>query len=443
MILPQIRFFRCGQRGISPIQKIISPSGTLAAKEDRLFSWGHLKSNSMKTTLLASALLASGFLVWKYSPYQYLPDTESKLATTTHNYVISPSAEDNTHIQVALLLDTSNSMDGLIDQAKSRLWNIINTLTTLKYKGKAPVIEIALYEYGNDGLSPAGNFIRQVTPLTTDLDLISEKLFALRTNGGSEYCGAVITQAVKSLHWGKNEADMKLIYIAGNEPFNQGRISYKEATSEAVGKSIFVNTIYCGDKTEGIQSNWKDGADRGHGQYFNIDADRKVVFIETPYDEKIAACNDRINQTYIGYGTYGESRKTNQAVQDQNAKSLSAANSTERYVSKSKKGVYRNESWDLVDRVNQDKSVLKTISKGDLPKELQEKSVAELEVLIAAKTKERESIQNEMTALAKQRQKYIDEAAKKTATATADDLGAAINRSIVRLATTKGYTTEN
>ena len=62
----------------------------------------------------------------------------------------SSTLKDN-KIQVALLLDTSNSMDGLIDQAKSRLWNIVNTLTTLKYNGKAPQVEIALYEYGNDG----------------------------------------------------------------------------------------------------------------------------------------------------------------------------------------------------------------------------------------------------------------------------------------------------
>ena len=76
-------------------------------------------------------------------------------------------------IQVALLLDTSSSMDGLIDQAKSRLWNIVNTLTTLRYDGKKPNIEISLYEYGNDGLSPDGGYIRQVAPLTNDLDLLS------------------------------------------------------------------------------------------------------------------------------------------------------------------------------------------------------------------------------------------------------------------------------
>ncbi|MBP8213089.1 MAG: VWA domain-containing protein, partial [Saprospiraceae bacterium] len=118
----------------------------------------------------------------------------------------STATSSSNKIQVALLLDTSNSMDGLIEQAKSRLWNIINTLTTLKYDGKEPQIEIALYEYGNDGLSSANNFIRQVAPLTTDLDLISEKLFALRTNGGSEYCGAVIQNAVKTLKWNDGNA---------------------------------------------------------------------------------------------------------------------------------------------------------------------------------------------------------------------------------------------
>lgn len=392
----------------------------------------------MKTTLFASALLVSGFLVWKYSTVKHLPEKEYKTAAPPPA-IASPSAADNTRIQVALLLDTSNSMDGLIDQAKSRLWNIINTLTTLKYKGKTPTIEISLYEYGNDGLSPETGYIRQVTPLTTDLDLISEKLFSLRTNGGSEYCGAVINAAVKSLEWGHDEADMKLIYIAGNEPFTQGPVNYKTATGQALSKSIFINTIYCGDKREGIATQWKDGADKGQGQYFNIDSDRKVDFVETPYDSRIEACNVRINKTYIAYGAHGESKKNNQVIQDKNARDISSANSIERYVSKSK-SVYKNDSWDLVDRAKQDPAVLQKISKSELPRELREKSDAELQTLVAAKSKERDSIQKEMAVLGKQRQKYIDEAMKKNN--TTDDLGAAINQSIIQVAATKGYTAE-
>ena len=39
-------------------------------------------------------------------------------------------------IQIALLLDTSNSMDGLIDQAKSQLWSVVNEF--IRYKTQAP-----------------------------------------------------------------------------------------------------------------------------------------------------------------------------------------------------------------------------------------------------------------------------------------------------------------
>ena len=51
-------------------------------------------------------------------------------------------------IQLAILLDTSSSMDGLIDQAKTQLWKIVNEFATAKKDGKAPRLQVALYEYG-------------------------------------------------------------------------------------------------------------------------------------------------------------------------------------------------------------------------------------------------------------------------------------------------------
>ena len=59
-------------------------------------------------------------------------------------------------IQLAILLDTSNSMDGLIGQAKSTLWNVVNELARSRRGGKIPVLEVALFEYGNDGLDESG-----------------------------------------------------------------------------------------------------------------------------------------------------------------------------------------------------------------------------------------------------------------------------------------------
>lgn len=354
--------------------------------------------------------------------------------------VVNEVYAKKTKIQVAILLDTSGSMQGLIEQAKSRLWNIVNTLTTLKYNGEAPDIEIALYEYGSYKRYD-GDYIRRITPLTADLDLISKELFALTTNGSEEYCGTVIQRAVNELEWGNSKADMKLIYIAGNEEFTQGNISYKTAIANALKKDIFVNTIHCGSEDVGIGDFWQDAALRGNGKFFNIDANATVRAIKTPFDPQIILCNEKLNDTYIGYGIVGKERKMNQTVQDRNAGSISSANYTERAVSKSK-AVYKNTSWDLVDKVKEDKDALSRIKKEELPEELRNKSPEELKTFIKQKEEERTLIQKEINELAVKRQIYIDEQLKKEGENKGDDLGKAITESVLAVAKIKGYTAE-
>lgn len=344
-----------------------------------------------------------------------------------------------TKIQVAILLDVSGSMDGLIEQAKSRLWNIVNTLTTLKYRGESPQIEIALYAYGT-GNRYEGDYMYQITPLTTDLDLISEKLFSLRTSGSEEYCGTAISRATKELEWGSNESDMKLIYIAGNEIFEQGRISYKTSIPQALRKDIYVNTIHCGDPETGIRDLWKDASVRGKGKFFNIDSNARVRYIETPYDDRISSCNQRLNDTYISYGQLGYEKQANQVTQDRNAASISKANSAERIVSKSK-SVYKNSSWDLVDMVKDDGAALDKIKEAELPAELQGKSKDEIKQLVTQKEKERNDIQKEIADLAKKRQEYIDNQSQNDP--DGEDLGKAISESLLAFAKVKGYTVEN
>jgi hypothetical protein len=162
---------------------------------------------------------------------------------TDNNNVDAP-AKDQT-IMIALLLDTSNSMDGLIDQAKSQLWKIVNEVAAAKSAdGKQPNIKIALYEYGNAGLSADEGYIRRVSALSEDLDVMSEQLFSLSTNGGSEFCGQVIKTALNQLEWSASNADLKMIFIAGNEPFTLGSVSYEQACSAAKEKGVVVNTIF-------------------------------------------------------------------------------------------------------------------------------------------------------------------------------------------------------
>ncbi|MCC7095030.1 MAG: VWA domain-containing protein, partial [Ignavibacteriaceae bacterium] len=155
----------------------------------------------------------------------------------------SNSNPTSSNIQLAILLDTSNSMDGLIDQAKTQLWKIVNEMSRSKCNGKKTNLSVALYEYGNDGLSSMEGYVRLITPFTNDLDKISEELFNLKTNGGSEYCGTVISEALRDLKWNKDDNNYKVIFIAGNEPFDQGEKDYKDACKSARNKDIIVNTI--------------------------------------------------------------------------------------------------------------------------------------------------------------------------------------------------------
>jgi len=68
-----------------------------------------------------------------------------------------------------------------------------------------------------------------VVALTADLDKVSEAMFALRTNGGDDYGGQVISVATQQLAWSGSNKDVKCIFIAGNEPFSQGTVDFRDA----------------------------------------------------------------------------------------------------------------------------------------------------------------------------------------------------------------------
>lgn len=343
-------------------------------------------------------------------------------------------------IMIALLLDTSNSMDGLIDQAKSQLWKIVNELANARCDDSSrPTIKIALYEYGNSGLPATLGYIRQVSPLTNDLDVISEKLFALRTNGGDEYCGQVIKTSLDELEWSTSGADLKMIFIAGNEPFTQGEIPYRTACSLAKQRDVVVNTIFCGPYTEGAETEWKNGATITGGTYMSIEQDRKTVYVPTPYDDKIDALNNRLNDTYVYYGSTGASKKALQSEQDVNAASYGQANKAERAVSKSK-AVYNNSSWDLIDASKDDEKVIEKAKEEELPKEMKGMNVQQRKDYVAKKAAERKNIQKEIEELSVKRQQFIE--ANMTKEQKEASLDAAMLKSIKEKASTKNLNWE-
>ena len=353
----------------------------------------------------------SGFAIGTlFSGYACKLDNEDKKEIVVA-HAITPKKENPSqqYVKIALLLDTSNSMDGLINQAKAQLWDIVNEFTHAKCgNDNRPELQIALYEYGNDDLSSREGHIRQVLGFSKDLDEISEKLFSLTTNGGEEYCGQVIHTSLNQLEWGKNADDLKLIFIAGNEPFTQGRMDYRDATSQAKEKDVVVNTIFCGNFDQGINTFWKDGAVRTGGDYMAIDHNQEIAYIATPYDDAIMKLNQKLNGTYIAYGNMGRSKLAAQSAQDANASVMAEEVAVKRAVSKSSR-LYKNSKWDLVDAVEDDEAVLEEMEVEALPEELKGKSTEEIKQFVADKKAERAKIQKEIQELNSKREVYIAE----------------------------------
>ena len=358
------------------------------------------------------------------------------LGTTTWVQANTPIKPTQT-IKVALLLDTSNSMDGLINQAKTQLWEIVNELSYAKSDGKSPNLEIALYEYGNDGIESKDGYIRQVLNFSNDLDEISEKLFSLSTNGGSEFCGLVIQKSLKELQWKKgHKNDLNIIFIAGNERFTQGHISYEDAAKNAVKRNVIVNTIFCGNYENGVQGKWKEGALLTGGEYLNIDHNKSIVHISTPFDVLILRLNKKLNGTYIGYGSQGAHKLRMQNVQDENACKLDEVVEVKRAISKSS-SLYKNTAWDLVDAQKEADFSYEKLDKKALPKELIGKSTSQIKAYVAKKSNERSAIQQEIRALDKKRRNYISTQNKASKN---NDLQSALIQCIKKQAKKQGYT---
>ena len=358
------------------------------------------------------------------------------LIFNTINVLANDTRPKKNTIKVALLLDTSNSMDGLINQAKTQLWEIVNELSYAKCEKQNPDLMIALYEYGNDNLSAREGYIRQVIGFSSDLDEISEKLFSLRTNGGNEFCGQVIHTSLRQLDWGNNKNDLKLIFIAGNEPFTQGKINYRDAATQANEQDITINTIFCGNYQNGVSGKWQDGARLTHGDYMTIDHNQQIVHISSPYDDIIIQLNNQLNDTYIYYGDTGRSKMKLQAVQDSNAAELDEVVVVKRAVSKSSR-IYRNSTWDLVDAEKEEGFSYSKVDKKSLPAQLQNKSSDEIKKYVAQQGKKRQEIQQKIKELNTKRNAFV--ATKRKETNANNGLESAMLNAIKKQAKQKDY----
>ncbi|MGB0427807.1 MAG: vWA domain-containing protein [Flavobacteriales bacterium] len=302
-----------------------------------------MKTQHLVLSLAFGISLSSFGMYSKHNTSQFPENKYITTVRTAHKPIVSKSKK----IQLALLLDTSNSMDGLIHQAKNQLWEMVSQISK---ESPESSIEIALYHYGNSGLSALTHYVDQRSPFTNNLDKISSELFKLKTNGGEEYCGAVIKMAVNQLDWNEDKTCKKIMVIAGNESFDQGKVSFITSIASALDKDIELNTVFCGDRHSGVIGHWEKAATLSAGEFFVINHNDDVRQIATPYDDAILRCNTAVNQTYVPIFAHQEVEKEDMLANDMEQVVECKERMVEKAIVKKNKNVYNKGSWDAVDQ---------------------------------------------------------------------------------------------
>lgn len=347
-------------------------------------------------------------------------------------------------IDIVICLDVSNSMDGLIASAKLKLWDIVSDFARAK---PAADLRVGLYSYGHTQYDAAGGWVRKELDLGTDLDALYQKLNGLTTHGGEEYVARVCRDALEQQKWAEDKDALRLIFVCGNEPANQDpKVTLKEVGDLANRKKVIINTIFCGSANHRDAESWRNITALANGRFGSIDQDRGTVAIATPLDKELAELSAKLNSTYVVYGGQeGQLKAQAQEKADVSAKKATTKSGGGAGVAAATRAtikagrLYRNDSWDLVDRMKNDKDFdLKKLKKEELSPELQKLSPEDLAKYLKEKQAEREALQKKIAALGQQRAEHIRKEQAKNKTESDKAFDSVIRKTIREQAAEQG-----
>ncbi len=352
---------------------------------------------------------------------------------------VSPTPYDppaSRAIDLVICLDTSGSMQGLIDSARAKLWDIVSELAQAQ---PTPRLRVGLLTYGSPNLSTAnrGWIVRQIG-LTSDLDAVYERMMAMSINGGDEYVGWVLNDAVTTMDWSTDPTALKLIFVAGNESADQAshQANFRYVGNMAIAKGIKINAIYCGSHQQGLNESWDQVARCGGGVLSVIDMQAATTQMPTPYDDALLKLNIELNATYVPYGRKGRVGAARQISADTAAESMGVASAPSRVEAKATV-LYNNKNWDLVDASSDKDFKLEKIKEAELPENMRRMAPKQRADYLNGQRMSRSRVQAKIQQVSKQRRTHLGVLRKKTSSGK-QGLDDALIKTIRKQAAEKG-----
>lgn len=314
-------------------------------------------------------------------------------------------------IEVAFVLDTTGSMEGLIDGAKRKIWTIANTIVDIQPDAD---IRMALIGYRDRG----DDYVIKSFDMSKDLQALYGNLTRFEADGGGDEPEAVneaLNTAVSKLTWSDKQGTRKIVFLVGDAPPHmdyKGERKYPEIIADARKENILINTVQAGNSAE-TKNFWKDIAERGAGRYLAIAQDGgPVEEITTPYDQQILQNQQQIDKTIMPYGTRAQQDELSEkmsvkmaapaAVQVENSKFYSKRSSAKEVITG---------GGDLIDDVRNKKLQLNSVKESELPVDFKGKSEKERAEIVEKKLSERSRLEEQMAGFVKQRDDYLMKAA--------------------------------
>ncbi|MBI2363250.1 MAG: VWA domain-containing protein [Elusimicrobia bacterium] len=311
-------------------------------------------------------------------------------------------AKGRAAVDVVFIIDTTSSMGGLLEAAKTKVWAIANEIA----KGKpTPEIRMGLVAFRDRGDA----YVTQVTDLTKDLDAMYAKLLALRPEGGGDGPEDVLqalSDASTRVSWSKHARTFKVAYLVGDAPAHE---DYADApklerlVEDLVERGGVVNTIQCGSGGQ-TQEQWTRIARLGEGRYAALAHDGGVAAADTPFDGRLAELSARLDGTTLAFGARREAVVSGMAAVSGMLASAPAAAVAERATYKAASG-FAEES-DLLQAVEAKKVDLAAVPESELPEALRGKSGAERRTALDKTRRERAALKAEIALVAKEREAW-------------------------------------
>ena len=336
-------------------------------------------------------------------------------AHATRPYFPQPAANQQQSarratIELVFVLDTTGSMGGMLEGAKTRIWGIVNDV--LQQPGNAgATVRVGLVAYRDRGDA----YITKVTPLTDNLDAVYSQLMSFKAQGGGdgpEDVRSAMAEAVRLGGWSApGPRTSQVMFLVGDAPPHDDyrNLPATDASSRsAARRGIIVNAIQCGNDAETTQA-WRNVAQYGGGEYFAIAQDGGVDIAVTPYDEQLARLGEQMGATYMAYGA-SEKRVARQSAQVAMESSVAAAAPpaaiAERALNKALNDRAYDDS-DLVQKAESGKLALPQIAAAELPDSLRRLAPEQRQAALDKAVAQRKALRAKIVTLSKQRDQYL------------------------------------